>query len=327
MRFILWLSVVLGVLWGGYWFVGSTAIKSGVSQWFANSADQGMTASNEGISFSGFPSRFDLTLTKPILTDPISGWTWKAPFAQILSMTWKPWHVIAILPQDQEIDGPGQRIAVRSSKMAASLRLQPSSDLTLEELVIEARDLVTHSDVGWQIGAKSAVLALARDESQPLGQHLGLEIAELRPDPELAHLLPDLGGVISIVHLDALVTLSAALDLHAVETSPVVTSLIVTDFQLNWGSLKFSATGRVDPGSDGAVHGQIDFRIHGWQQIPALLVALGLVRPEMGDSLTRGLEVLAKSGDDPTVLNLPLTFDEGWMTLGPVPLGPAPMLN
>ena len=327
MRFILWLGLALGILWGGYWVVGSIAIKSGTSQWFADMSGQGITASNQGISVSGFPSRFDLTIAKPIVTDPMSGWTWKAPFAQLLSMTWKPWHVIAILPQDLEFEGPGQRLAVTSGKMAASLRLRPSSDLTLEEFVFEARDFSAQSDQGWQIGAKSAVLALARDETKPFGQHLGLEIAELRPDPKLAHLLPDLGDVISTVHIDALVTLSAALDRHAAETSPVVTSLIVNDFQLNWGSLRLSATGRVEPGGDGVAQGQIDFRIHGWRQIPTLVVALGLVRPEMGDSLTKGLEVLAKSGADPTVLDLPLTFAEGWMSLGPVPLGPAPVLN
>ena len=58
-----------------------------------------------------------------------------------------------------------------------------------------------------------------------------------------------------------------------------------------------------------------------------LHLALGLVRPEMGDSLTNTLEVLAKSGKDPEILNLPLIFADGWMTLGPLPLGPAPVMN
>ena len=126
MRFILWFGLVLGVLWGGYWFVGSSAIRSGATQWFADSAAQGLIAENGGITVSGFPSRFDMTVTTPRLTDLASGWGWKAPFAQILSMTWKPWHVIAVLPQDQEIDGPDQRIALTNSKMSASLRVEPS---------------------------------------------------------------------------------------------------------------------------------------------------------------------------------------------------------
>ena len=327
MRFILWLGLALGVLWGGYWFVGSAAIESGANQWFANNVAQGLVAENAGISVSGFPSRFDLTVTKPRLADPVSGWGWKAPFAQILSMTWKPWHIIAILPQDQEIDGPGQRIAVTSSEMSASLRMQPSSDLALEELVVDGRDLSVQSDLGWQIEVKSVVFALARDANLPFGQHLGLEIADLRPDPDLVHLTPDLGEVISTVHLDAVVTLSAALNGSMGETAPVVTGLIVNDFYLTWGNLHLSAKGQVQQGPDGVAQGQIDFRIEDWRQIPALVVALGLVRRELGDSLIKGLDVLAKSGADPNILDLPLTFADGWMTLGPVPLGPAPVLN
>ena len=327
MRFVLWLGLILGVLWGGYWFAGSTAIERGVSQWFATSGGRGVIAENRGLSVSGFPSRFDLTITNPRLTDPLTGWGWQAPFAQVLSMTWKPWHVIAVLPADQEITAPGQKIALTTSKLAASLRLQPSSDLTFEELVVEGRDIVADSDLGWRVAAKSALLALARDTTRPFGQHLGLEVVDLRPDPALARLLPDLGQVISTVHLDAVLTLSAALDRHAAATAPSVTGLTLNDLRLTWGSLHLSAQGQVAPGPDGVAKGQIDFRIEGWRQVPKLAVALGLVRPEMGESLINGLEVLAKSGADPDVLDLPLTFADGWMTLGPVPLGPAPMLN
>ena len=327
MRFILWLGLVLGVLWGGYWFVGSSAIKGGATQWFDGVAAQGLFAENSGIEVSGFPSRFDLTVGQPRLSDPQSGWGWRAPFAQILSMTWKPWHVIAMLPHDQEIDGPGQRIALTTSKMAASFRVLPSTDLTFDGLVLEGHEVTAQSDLGWQVGAASVVLALSRDADTPFAQHLGLEVTGLRPDPALAGMLPDLGEVIETVHLDATVTLTAALDRHVAETSPVVTDLILKDFTVKWGKLNLAASGRLEPGPDGRALGKIDVRIEGWDQIPALVVALGLVRPEMGKSLTDGLDALAKAGEDPNVLSLPLTFSDGWMTLGPLPLGPAPLLT
>ena len=327
MRVILWLGLALGVLWGGYWFVGSSAIRTSAAQWFEATAAPGLVAANAGLSVAGFPSRFDLTVTRPHLSDPVTGWGWQAPFAQIMAMTWKPWHVIAILPQEQEIDGPGQRIALTSSKMAASLRLAPATDLTFEELVVEGHDLTARSDLGWQVGAGSAVLALRRDAAMPFGQHLGLEARDLRPDPALASRLPDLGAVIKTVHLDATLTLTAALDRHVARTAPTITGMNLRAFRLNWGTLLLSAQGRLEPGADGRVTGKIDIRIEDWRQIPALLVALDLVRPEMGKSLTDGLETLALAGEDPDVLNLALIFADGWTTLGPIPLGPAPMLN
>ena len=326
MRFILWLGLTLGVLWGAYWFVGSQAIEAGAGQWVADMQAQGLTGEQDGIAVSGFPSRFDLTVTRPRLSDPVTGWGWKAPFAQVLSMTWKPWHVIAVLPLDQEIDLPGQRIALTTSRMQGSLRLQPSSDLALEEVVVEARDLTASSDLGWQIGVGSAVMALTRDETVPFGQRLGLELTDMRPDPKLALRIPELGPVISKVHLDSKLVLSAALDRHAGENAPVVTGLIVKDFQFVWSKLHLSAKGQIEPGPDGVAVGQIDFRIEEWRFVPALAVALGLIRPELAESLTKGLEALAKSGGDPDVLKLPLTFADGKMTLGPLPLGPAPIL-
>ncbi len=325
MRGILWLAIVLGVLWAAYWFVGAITIERQIGQLFHDRASSGLTAANDGVAVAGFPSRFDLTVTKPRLADPQSGWGWSAPFAQVLSMTWKPWHVIAMLPPDQEIDAPGQRIALTTTRMAASLRLQPSADLTFEELVVEGHDLLAGSDLGWKIGARSAVLALARDATEPFAQRLGIDVADLRPDPGLAHRLPALGEVISSLHLDARVSLTAALDRHSAITRPSVSGLSLRDFQVRWGALVVSAKGDVTVGPGGAAQGQIDMRIEGWRQIPVLGVALGLIRPEMGESVTRAMEVLANSGADPEVLTLPLTFKDGWAALGALPLGPAPV--
>lgn len=327
MRFILWMGLVLGLLWGSYWFVGSVAIENGVTQWFADSQAQGLTAENEGIAVSGFPSRFDLTVTNPRLADPILGIGWKAPFAQVLSMTWKPWHVIAVLPMDQEIEAAGRRIAVTTSKMAASLRLKPSTNLTFQELVIEAHDLALTSDLGWKSGVKAMVLALADERSATFSARLGLDVMDLRPDPQLTGRLRRLGDVVRQIHLDASLGLSAGLDRHIAETRPQITQLTVHDFKLTWGKLQLKAKGKIEPDLDGLAQGMIDFEITSWQEIPELAVALELIRPEMAASLMDGFRTLIKPGADPDVLNLPLTFSNGWMTLGPLPLGPAPMLN
>ena len=325
MRVLIWIAVVFAVLWGGYWVAGSTAIEGGVAQWFDTQTD--LVASQGGINVSGFPSRFDLTVTAPKLADPVTGWGWSAPFAQVLSMTWKPWHVIAALPADQLLTGPGQDVAVTSSRMAASLRLSPTTDLPLAEVVIEGQDVLAKSDLGWVVSAKSFIAALARDPVDPLSQRLGLDLSGLTPDPALTALVPDLGPVVSTLHLDATLTLSAPLDRHMGETPPYLTALTLGDFRLVWGSLNASAKGRVEPGSDGLAVGQVDLRVENWRQIPVLLVAMGVILPDMGKTVTRGLEVLAASGPDPQVLDLPLIFADGRMTLGPLPLGPAPLLQ
>ncbi len=327
MRALLWLVLGIGVLWGGYWVVGSRAVESGVQRWFDAQEAQGVTATQEGIGVAGFPSRFDLTVTRPHFIDPRSGWGWTAPFAQVLAMTWKPWHVIAVLPKDQVIEGPDQTIAMTTSRMAGSLRLAPSSDLTLKEVIVEGHDIIAKSDIGWQVGIASVVMALAEDPTQAFAQRLGLEITGLVPDPQLAAQVPDLGDLVQLVHVDATVLLTAPLDRNVAEVPPGLVGILLNDANLEWGSFKLTASGRVDRGADGLATGKIDFRIKNWRQIPTLLVATGLVLPDMGATITRGIEVLARQGADPDVLDLPLTFADGRMTLGPLPLGPAPMLN
>lgn len=326
MRFILWVALILGAIWGGYWFVGSRSIEQAVTGWFDDSAAQGLEATNEGVAVQGFPSRFDLTVTRPRLADPATGFGWKAPFAQVFAMTWKPWHVISVLPPDQEIDLPGERVALTTTHMAASLRLSPSTDLTFTEAVLETTDLALKSDGGWSLGLASAVLALGRSPTEARDYRLGLEVKDLRPDPALAAALPDLGEVMSRAHLDVMLQLTAPLDRQVGEARPQLAGLELKDLQITWGALQLTASGSLAAGADGLAEGQIDLAMKGWRQVPQLAAALGLIAPEIAKSLNDGLAYMAAADGDPETLSLPLTLLGGRMTLGPLPLGPAPML-
>ena len=325
MRVILWVVLGLGVLWAGYWVAGSRAVAGGVTQWFAQAGDQGIEASQSGVAVGGFPNRFDLTVTDPHLRDPATGWGWQAPFAQVFAMTWKPWHVIAALPNDQKIIAPDQVIDLKSDKMQASVRLVPSADLPLAEVVVDGQDLLATSDKGWTVAVKSFVAAMSSDGAT--AQHLGLNVLDVTPDAALSALLPELGPVITMAHLDATATLTAPLDRHMDQTQPKLGTLKLSEFVMIWGKLTIAASGQVAPDANGLAMGKLQFRLQNWRSVPALMVATGLVLPGMGDTITRGLDMLAKSGKDPEVLEIALVFAEGWMSLGPLPLGPAPVLD
>ena len=326
MRFILWLALILGLAWGGYWFIGSRALEQGTAAWFASSAEQGVEASNEGIDVQGFPSRFDLTVTRPRLADPFTGIGWTAPFAQVMAMTWKPWRVIAVLPLDQQIEFPGETVALTTSRMIGSLRLSPSADLTFSEAVIEGHDLALASDRGWKLDLASAVLALGRDAAEARDYRLGIEVKNLRPDPALTRALPALGEVMGRLHLDATLNLTAVLDRNMAETRPELAGLDLRDLQLDWGALQISGKGRLSPGPDGLAQGQIDIEVKGWNLLAPLAAELGLIRPEMANSLNDGLAAMAAANGQPETLSLPLKLEGGWMNLGPIPLGPAPAM-
>ena len=325
MRLILWLVLVLGVLWGGYWFVGARAVEAGAATWFADQKAAGLVADNKGLAVAGFADRFDLTVTDPHLADPVSGWGWQAPFAQIFAMTWKPWHLIAALPNAQEVDLPdGQKLTVGSARMMASLMMRPSLDLPFDRAVMEAEGLTLTSDAGWQVGADKVVLAAQDDATRANTLRLGADVTQLQVPAALAH-IADLGPTVAAMHLDVSAAMSAPLGNSLL--GKTVVGVTVTSVQVVWGAMELTATGSVKPDATGLAEGKIDLALKGWRSLPALVVALGLVPPQNQVTVQRGLEFLAKSGSDPDALSLPLTFAGGYMSLGPLPLGPAPRLH
>ena len=323
-RYFLGLVLALGILWGGYWFVGAHYVDRAVNDWFAEQKAAGLVADNAGVSVAGFADRFDMTVTSPHLADPVTGWGWQAPFAQVFAMTWKPWHLIAALPHTQVVDVPGEKVTVASARMMASLLMQPKTGLPPQRLVVESAGLVLTSDANWTVGAEKLVLAAENDLTRANSLHLGADATNLTLPANLSN-LPDLGPTVSTVHLDATLALSAPIAWQM--EGARLAGLTVTQAHITWGTIDLVAQGNVVPDANGLASGKIDLDLKGWRSLPGVVVALGVVKPDMKVSITRGLEFLAAASPDPQVLHLALTFKDGEMSLGPLPLGPAPRLD
>lgn len=330
MRALLAVVLVISGLWAGYWFVGSQAMQRGVTAWFDAQTGAPLGAEYRQISVAGFPNRFDLTVTEPRLADARAGLGWQAPFAQVFLMTWKPWHLIATLPQDQLVTLPGQQIAVTSSSFQASAVLVPGADLTLDRTALAIDNLALRSDTGWTLAAATLRAGTRRAPDRATAQEVALELTTLSPDPAFGAALArtsDLPERIDLIRLDAVATLTAPIDRHLAATRPGLTDLTIREGLLRWGDLVLSAEGSIAPAADGTAEGRIAFRIENWRKLVPVLNAAGLVSAEQAPTLTRALELLANQGGNPEVLPLPLTFRQGWMSLGPLPLGPAPRLR
>jgi hypothetical protein len=62
-------------------------------------------------------------------------------------------------------------------------------------------------------------------------------------------------------------------------------------------------------------------KLTNWDRLPALLVALGAIKPEIAHTVANGLKAMAAQSPDPAVLALALDMKDGRMSLGPFPLG------
>lgn len=330
MRALLVVILIAAGLWSGYWFVGSRALERGVDQWFAAQSAQGFTAERADVAVLGFPNRFDLTVTEPRLSDPARGLSWQAPFLQVFAMTWKPWHIIAALPESQTIGLAGQEVTVTSSRLRGSLVVTPGTDLTLDRITVEGDNIRLASDRGWTTALSRVLFATRRDAEDAALHEVYLEASSITPDQAFRmglKSLSDLPELIDRLRVDARAGFSAPIDRFAAQTAPRLQRLDLRDAGLVWGNLKLSAKGSIAADPQGLAEGRIELRVAPWRDLVPVLVATGLVTPEVAPTVERAMELLAQQGSDPDVLDLPLVLGQGRMALGPIPLGPAPRME
>ena len=327
MRALLWIVLTAMAVWTGYWWVGASQIESGVKAWIAQQPPG--VVSTSSVDVHGIPNRFDLTLSDLVLADPAQGVQVSSPFLQVYAMAWKPWHVIAALPSGQVITLPDQKVTVGSEKLRASVQVHPSTALTLYELVGEAAAVKLTSDAGWTLGVNSLAVSMAEDVTRVNAYRLGLRVAEIAPDAALLHALAatDLPDLVDEVFLDGHAVLTAPLDRNAAQTKPQLAALEIAATRVTWGALRFSAKGTMTAGADGLAEGEIGLRVEGWKRLPPILVAMGLVKPDVAPTVERMLEIVALQGGDLEVLQIKLICKDGRMVLGPLPLGPAPRMR
>ncbi len=335
MRKLMFLLVLATLLWSGYWFVGSSALRQGAETWFAAQASRGVTAEKTALTVTGFPNRFDMTVEGLRLADPQSGIGWQAPFAQVFAMTWKPWHIIAALPPEQTVTLPDQVVTLTADGLRASLRAQPATAVPLAAVIAESGAFTATSTAGWTVGAARAVASLSADEEvagagdAPNAYVLALDITGLTPDPAAIEKIVAEAGLpptIAVVRILATATTTAPLDRFAGTTNPRLAALDLTDSLVTWGDLSVAATGMITPDDQGYASGRIDIAVTNYQRLVQALVAAGVIKPELSQTVGNMLAALAQDTGDPNLLQMPLLLEGGRMSLGPLPLGPAPLM-
>ncbi|MFT7060349.1 MAG: hypothetical protein ACJASV_002866 [Pseudorhodobacter sp.] len=329
MRWLIRLIVLLSAIWAGYWFVGSRALEAAARDWFAAAPSNGFEASYQDLTVLGFPNRFDLTVTQPRFTDRAQDIRYEAPFLQLFSLSYRPWHLIAAMPPEQRLTLPGDALTLRAAKLQASLVVEPSTALALDRLVVIGDALSLVSDSGLSLQAETVHFATRQDPTRENAHELGLEITALRPDPGLMRKAQaaDLPEVIEKLNARILVDFTAPLDRTAAQTRPQIAALDIRDSRATWGDISVSAEGTLQPDALGFAEGQVTLRLTNWEKALQAAADLGLVAPDSLASLRNAAQFLVQQSSEAGQLDLPLTFGAGQMRFGPFTIGPAPRLR
>ena len=331
-RFLIVVALVASLGWSIWWLIVSSAQETGLKAWLAGREDAGWVAQYSELSVAGFPNRVDTSLTDLELADPTSGWAWSAPMFQILSLSYQPNHVIAVWPQTQKVSTPNTMLDITSERMRGSLVFEADTDLALSRLRMELLD------TRFEGQSRSSALASANlateavnDGSAPDFAHaIGLDINALAIAPELLARW-DRSGVLpqnlERAHFDLIAAFDAPWDRHAVEgRKPQLTALRVRDIDITWGALQLSAQGSVTVDAAGYPTGEINLRAVNWQDMVDVIAEFGALTPDMVRTIKRGLGLIARLSGSPKTIKVPLSFANAGMSIGPVPIGPAPRL-
>ncbi len=327
---LLLLLVAAALGWGLYWVVGARATEQGLAAWLDARRGEGWTAEAATLATGGFPNRFDTTFKALDLSDPDTGVGWSAPWFQILSLSYKPTHVIAVWPDEQELRLPGEILGIASTRMIGSLELGVTPALPLQRLVIEAAEAELASSLGWDAAIAATQIALRESPgaTDARSYDLAISLTGFAPDSAEIRRLRGLVGLpetIETLSAELTVAFDKGWDLSAIEDRrPQPREIEITGLTARWGDLALAGSGRITVAADGVGAGDIALEATNWRDILALAEATGAL-PEAQVPLVRAaLETLAKLAGNPERLDVPLRFSRGFVLIGPVPLGPAP---
>jgi len=318
MRLAKWLfglAVVATALWGGYWFVGSAALDRAVTEVLAAPRTPLAAASHR---VRGFPNRFDLTLTEPRVSE--AGLSWAAPFVQIFALSYRPHHVIAVFPPQQQLELDGITWTFASSSARASAVMEPTDNLRLNRASLVATEVAVTE------GGERHIAQALRLAARSVDRQVYDVVAEMEtvfPDPDLLDMLdPDRiwPRRFDALRLEGLVTLAEPLDLDAARTGlPPSAEVALTGARVMGEGLDLRITGRVVLDAANGPSGELVLAVEDWRDLVERLALSGILPADQRvfvEAMAPGLS----RPDAPGAVDIPLRVERGQVQLGPLVL-------
>lgn len=330
MRKLIVLILVASGLWGGYWFIGATAVENAMTNWLSGRQNAGWVVEYSDLKTRGFPNRFDTRITDLTLADTNSGIAWQTPSFEVLALSYKPNHIIAVWPPQQTVASPYEKIAVTNERMRASVVFEADTALALDRTDFELDDFTLQSDAGWSARIGKGQFSTRKIDADEEIHKIWFEASSVYPPAAVLAWL-DPAGVLpqffETLIIDTTLTFDAAWDRFAIEQArPQVININLNALRASWGKLDLRAAGELAVDGRGYPVGQITVKAKNWRDMLQIAVDAGIIPSNLIITVTRALEVMAEMTGDPKTLDLPLTFKKGRISVGLIPLGPAPRL-
>ncbi|MFK7746714.1 MAG: DUF2125 domain-containing protein [Roseobacter sp.] len=331
MRRLVWLSIVFAVLWTGWWFFAAQALQGGIVQWFEDRRAESWQAEATSIEVSGFPLNLNATMDAPSLADPETGLAFSTTRLDLQAPAWRPGYVTLAFPQDPIVfASPLGKRNILATNAQADLKLHNGAALEVREMALTSDAWKVSAPEGSILEAQGLVLSMRQDSDTPTRYAFDLQAPAFRLGdlPRAAFRVPaDWPLTFDRLVVDMTADFDRPFDLTAVEVArpqPRRIDLAVADAV--WGALSVRASAALEVSAAGLLTGELALQARNWREILILAETAGIVPPGVRPQAESILGALANGSGNPDTIDLKLTFRDGVVYLGFIPLGRAPVL-
>jgi len=313
----------LAAAWSGLWFWAAATLDQAVARWVEQERERGTAISYQGPEIAGFPVRLVASFDEPEVVTG-EGWRWQGPRVVGHAAVWAPLDLRAGSSGDHHLLFGDELMAdatLRNGTALVSLTRRGDIESATVELTGLAIDgpLIGRSTADYlrarvapRPGAGPPALSLSAAATnlvlpERVEGALGRTIAHAAGEATLAPPLPpgkprdalalwrDAGGTLDVHHLD-----------------------------LSWGPLTLDGDGTLSLDDQLRPLGAFTARITGLVKTLDALARAGVIKP--GQALAVKVAFMALGGgnnqDGEPDVALPITLQEGFLFLGPIPLLP-----
>lgn len=326
-RLTVW-AVLLAAIFTGYWFVATNVMQTKLQDAFADARADGWQVDTADQNMTGFPGTFALQLSAPSVAPPTGEWAWTGAAMDLSTPSINPTRPTVVFPSSQTLRIGEQTLQIDVLDMRAGAAAKLNAALHFDDGFASLNDAGIVSDAGWQaqISAIEALMVLVEDSNTAYEVNVTVTDVAL-PADIMDQMIPagTLDPVVSRLGIDAVVTFDRGLERMALSgVAPDVSRVDLTAFDLIWGDVTVKASGALDIDDAGVPTGEVTLESAQWQAMIEIMVAAGVFDAGIVPTLTTMARTMA--GTD-GVLALPITFSDGSMSMGFLPLGPAPVFR
>lgn len=327
---LLKVTITLAIGWSLYWAAAGYWLRNGVATWFDAQAAQGWRADYADLSTSGYPLIFTNTLTSPALADPTTGTAWQADWLRMESPAiWPGRQTLSFADTPQRFSYFDQTAVLEANDMQAELYLHPGVALELERMTLTSANWLVTDGSGDVAGADSLTLSVVQTD-HPETYDFDAIANQFTPGDGLRRTtrsMESLPRSFEALELQMQVTFDRTWDRAALENSrpqPRIIGLKLAE--MRWGVLSLKAAGDVTVDAAGIPTGMIAVQAENWREMLPMAQSAGAIPARAIGPAEKLLGMLAGLGGNPNTLDIQLNFKDGYIALGPLPLGPAPRI-